>query len=653
MEDRNQRFLPVSRGDMEARGIEQLDFILVTGDAYVDHPSFGTALIGRWIEHLGYTVGVIAQPDWHSTEDFTRLGRPKYAMMVNSGNIDSMVAHYSVAKKRRDTDSYSPGGVAGKRPDRAVIVYCNRIREAFGDIPLIIGGLEASLRRFAHYDYWDNSVRNSILVDSGADLLSYGMGELQTTEICNALASGVPAKELDNIRGTCVIRDMPPEGPYVLCPSAEAVKKDKRAYAEATRIQYEEQDSVRGRTIVQPMGNKYLIQYAPMRPLNEQEFDEVYTLPYTRMWHPSYDEAGGVPGIAEVEFSITSCRGCFGGCNFCALAFHQGRMVTVRSHDSIVQEAKGFVKNPRFKGYIHDVGGPSANFRHPSCQHQLKHGMCKRKCLAPTPCKNLDTSHEDYRILLEKLRGLPGIKKVFIRSGIRYDYLMESKDERFFSDLVKYHVSGQLKVAPEHCAPRTLDYMGKPHFEVYRKFYDKFKKYNEKLGLKQYLVPYLMSSHPGCSLQDAVQLALYLKEVNYHPEQVQDFYPTPGTISTCMFYTGIDPLTMKPVYVPKDPKEKLYQRVLLQYTKPKNHALVIEALKAAGRTDLIGYGRGCLVPPLKEEGKYTPRGSYADKKKAQPGKNQAKGHRASEGRRQNLSKRQRQEDKYVPFRRKK
>lgn len=593
------RFLPVSKEDMQARGLKELDFVLITGDAYVDHPSFGTALISRWIEHLGYTVGIISQPDWHNTDDFMRLGRPKYGFMVNSGNIDSMVAHYTVAKRHRTVDAYSPGGKMGLRPDRAVIVYCNRIREAYGSIPIVIGGLEASLRRFAHYDYWSDSVRNSVLVDSGADILSYGMGELQTTALCEALAAGIPAQQISDIPGTCVIRSVLPDGSFVECPSMEEVKGDKRAYAQASKIEDEEQDPIRGRTIVQPFGQKFLIQYPPMRPLTTEEFDEVYELPFARMWHPDYDKSGGVPGFSEVEFSITSCRGCFGGCHFCSLAFHQGRMITARSHESILKEARSFLKNPRFKGYIHDVGGPSANFRHTSCRQQLQRGLCKnRLCLAPTPCKNLDTSHEDYRELLEELRQIPGIKKVFIRSGIRYDYLMASGDKQFLSDLVRYHVSGQLKVAPEHCADCTLDYMGKPHFEVYQRFQDKFMKMNQKYGMKQYLVPYLMSSHPGCTLQDAVKLAQYLKKTGHDPEQVQDFYPTPGTVSTCMFYTGLDPRTMKPVYVPRTTKEKSEQRALLQFRNPRNKPLVIAALKAAGREDLIGWGKECLVTPM-------------------------------------------------------
>lgn len=593
------KFLPVSRADLQQRGIGQLDFILVTGDAYVDHPSFGTALISRWIEHLGYTTGIISQPDWHSDADFRRLGRPRYAFLVNAGNIDSMVAHYTVAKKRRSADAYSPGGKTGLRPDRAVIVYCNRIREAYGDIPIAIGGLEASLRRFAHYDYWSDAVRNSVLVDSGADILMYGMGELQTAEICGRLAGGAPARALDGIRGTCVVRSTPPEGPYLECASAEQVRKDKAAYALATKLQSEEQDSVRGRTVVQPFGTKYLIQYPPMRPLSTPELDEVYALPYARMWHPDYDKAGGVPGFSEVEFSIASCRGCFGACNFCSLAFHQGRMIAVRSHASILQEARSFVRNPRFKGYIHDIGGPTANFRHPSCQQQLQRGLCKgRKCLAPTPCKNLDASHADYLELLRELRAIPGVKKVFIRSGIRFDYLMAAQDEAFFEELVRYHISGQLKVAPEHCSDHTLDYMGKPHFSVYQDFQKKYEQMNARLGMKQYLVPYLMSSHPGCTLQDAVKLALYLKKTGHDPQQVQDFYPTPGTLSTCMFYTGIDPRTMEPVYVPRTRQEKSEQRALLQFRNPKNKPLVIAALKAAGREDLIGWDKRCLVTPL-------------------------------------------------------
>ncbi len=595
----NTKFLPISREDMQRDNINQLDFIIVTGDAYVDHPSFGTAIIGRVIESQGFTVGVISQPDWNSTEDFMRLGSPKYAFLVNSGNIDSMVAHYTVAKRRRNFDEYTAGGKGGKRPDRAVIVYCNRLRECYQGIPIIIGGLEASLRRFAHYDYWSDSVRNPIIVDSGANILVYGMGERQTLDIIKNFKNGLSVDDFPPIDGTTILSKTLPQGKYALCPSVEKCKKDKVDYAKACKIQYDEQDSVRGITVVQPYSLKYIVQYKPASPLTQAEFDWVYELPFTRKIHPIYKDVG-VPAIEEVEFSITSSRGCFGGCNFCSLAFHQGRMITARSHDSIVNEANTFLKMDNFKGYIHDVGGPTANFRHLSCQHQKKVGMCKdKRCLAPTPCKELDSSHDDYRDLLRKLRNIKGIKKVFIRSGIRYDYLLHSGDDEFFTELVRHHISGQLKVAPEHCSESVLNYMSKPSFDVYRKFYKKFKIANEKAGLKQFLVPYLMSSHPGSRVQDAINLALYLKEIGYNPEQVQDFYPTPGTISTCMYYTGLDPLTMKEVFVPRTAKEKSMQRALLQFNKAENKELVENALRSAGRADLIGYGKNCLVNGVK------------------------------------------------------
>ncbi len=598
------QFLPVCREDMDARGIEQLDFIIVTGDAYVDHPSFGTAIISRVIEAEGYAIGVISQPDWRSDRDFTRLGRPKYGFFVNSGNIDSMVAHYTVAKRRRSQDAYTPGGVMGKRPDRAVIVYCQKLREIYGDIPLIIGGLEASLRRFAHYDYWDDTVRPSILVDSGADLLSYGMGELQTMEIVNRLAKGEDIHTLRDIRGTCYLC-APAETPYggAQCPDFAQVSSDKIAYCKATKIQMDQQDEIYGKIILQRHGNQMLVQNPPMRVLTTEELDRVYALPYARTWHPMYDAAGGVPGIEEVEFSIAHNRGCFGNCNFCSIAFHQGRKIAVRSEESVLAEAKLLTTLPNFKGYIHDVGGPTANFRHPSCKKQLTQGLCKgKKCLAPTPCPALETDHREYLEMLRKIRAIPGVKRVFIRSGIRYDYMMNDPDDTFFNELVEYHVSGQLKVAPEHCASDVLDAMGKPHIEVYKAFAEKFYRITKKLGKKQFLVPYLMSSHPGSTLKDAIELALFLKENHIHPEQVQDFYPTPGTVSTCMFHTGLDPYTLKPVFVPKTSEEKAMQRALLQYFMPKNRDLVLKALRKAGRYDLIGTGPNCLVAPPAGEG---------------------------------------------------
>ena len=600
-------FLPVSRAELDARGIEQLDYIIVTGDAYVDHPSFGTAIISRVIEAQGFTIGVISQPDWRSERDFTKLGRPKFAFLVNSGNIDSMVAHYTVAKNRRNFDAYTPGGVAGKRPDRAVTVYCKKLREIYGDIPIVIGGLEASLRRFAHYDYWDDAVHPSILVDSGADLLTYGMGELQTIDIVNRLAKGEPIKNLTDIRGTCYLC-APADTPFggVQCPDFQMVRTDKKAYCKATKIQMDQQDEVYGRMILQRQGDRMLVQNPPMRVLTTEELDWVYALPYTRTWHPIYDAAGGVPGIEEVEFSIAHNRGCFGNCNFCSIAFHQGRKIAVRSEESVLQEAKLLTTLPNFKGYVHDVGGPTANFRHPSCKKQLTQGLCKgKKCLAPTPCPALEADHREYLEMLRKIRAIPGIKKVFIRSGIRYDYMMQDPDDTFFRELVEYHVSGQLKVAPEHCSSDVLDAMGKPHIEVYKAFAEKFYRITKKLGKKQYLVPYLMSSHPGSTLKDAVELALFLKEQHIRPEQVQDFYPTPGTVSTCMFFTGMNPYTLEPVFVPKAPEEKAMQRALLQYFLPQNRTLVIKALRKAGRADLIGSGPECLVPAPAGEARHS------------------------------------------------
>ncbi len=592
-------FLPVSEEDMKERGISQLDFICITGDSYVDHPSFGISIISRVIESLGYTVGIISQPDWRSDRDFKKLGRPKFAFMITSGNIDSMVAHYTSAKKKRSDDAYTAGGKAGKRPDRAVMVYCKKIREIYGDIPIGIGGLEASLRRFAHYDYWDDVVRPSILEESGADILMYGMGEHQITEICNRLAAGENVHSLTDIRGTAYLCE-PKNTPFgaVECPSLKLCREDKKSYAIACRQQYDWQDEVYGRTIIQRQEKYMLVQLPPSPVLTTEELDNVYALPYMRTYHPMYEKDGGVPGIKEVEFSITHNRGCFGNCNFCSIALHQGRKIAVRSEESILAEAKLLTTLPNFKGYIHDVGGPTANFRAPSCHKQLESGLCKgKKCLAPTPCKNLEADHTEYLDLLRKIRAIPKIKRVFIRSGIRYDYLMEDKNDEFMRELIEYHVSGQLKVAPEHCSAVVLDKMGKPHIEAYKKFQDKFYRITGQIGKEQYLVPYLMSSHPGSTLKEAVELALFLKSLKIRPEQVQDFYPTPGTISTCMFYTGLDPYTMEEVYVPKTPAEKAMQRALLQYFRPENQRRVIEALQKAHRTDLIGHGKDCLVKP--------------------------------------------------------
>ncbi len=596
-------FLPIFREEMEERGIDTLDFIIVTGDSYVDHPSFGTAIISRVIEAEGFTVGIIPQPDWRTDDDFCRLGKPRYAFMVNAGNIDSMVAHYTVAKKRRSDDAYTAGGKAGKRPDRAVTVYTRALKRLYPDTPVIIGGLEASLRRFAHYDYWADEVYPSILVDSGADLLSYGMGEKQTVAIVSRLAAGEDITSLTDIRGTCYLTD-PKNTPYggVQCPDYEIVKRDKKSYCKATKIQMDQQDEVYGKIVLQRHGNRMLVQNPPVPVLTTKELDRVYALPYMRTYHPSYEALGGVPGIEEVEFSIAHNRGCFGNCNFCSIAFHQGRKIASRSEASVLAEAKLLTTLPNFKGYIHDVGGPTANFRFPSCEQQEKNGLCRgKKCLAPTPCKNLKVDHSEYLAILRKLRALPGVKKVFIRSGIRYDYMMEDPKDDFFKELVKYHVSGQLKVAPEHCSNHVLDCMGKPHIEVYRAFSEKFYQLTKSMGKKQYLVPYLMSSHPGSRLKDAVELALFLKEQGIHPEQVQDFYPTPGTVSTCMFYTGLNPYTLEPVYVPRTKEEKEMQRALLQYFMPKNYALCRKALRLAGREDLIGNGKNALVPFAKEE----------------------------------------------------
>lgn len=597
-------FLPVSKQDMADRGWHYYDFLFVTGDAYVDHPSFGPALLSRLLEADGYRVAILAQPDWKKPSAFTTLGRPRLGVLISGGNIDSMVAHYTAAKKRRHDDAYSPGNRAGLRPDRATIVYANRIREVFGDIPVIIGGLEASLRRFAHYDYWEDKVRRSILFDAQADLLVYGMGEAALREIAGRLASGTPVGEITDVRGTCISARDPSVCAYpkVECPSFETVREDKRAYAAANMTQYDEHDPVRGRAVLQRHGDRLLIANPPALPLPARELDFLAELPYVRDVHPMYDAMGGVSAIEEVRFSVTHNRGCFGACNFCSLAFHQGRMVSSRSHESVLREVTALTKLPGFKGYIHDVGGPTANFRRPACRKQLTAGLCKnRACLAPTPCPNLDADHTDYLTLLRKLRAVDGIKKIFIRSGIRFDYLLQDKSGEFFAELVKHHVSGQLKVAPEHCVDRVLDYMGKPHIDVYDKFRQKYQRLNQKYGKEQYLVPYLMSSHPGSTLGDAVQLAEWLNKTGTQPEQVQDFYPTPGTLSTCMYYTGLDPRTMTPVFVPRTPQEKALQRALLQWKRPEKRRLVLEALHKANREDLIGYGKGCLIRPAKPQ----------------------------------------------------
>lgn len=599
----NGGFLPISKEDMQARGWYYCDFLLVTGDAYLDHPSFGTAVISRVLEDAGFRVAILAQPDFRSEQDFLDMGRPRYAVLVNGGNIDSMVAHYTAAKKRRHDDSYSPGGVGGKRPDRAVTVYSQLARRAFPDVPVYIGGLEASLRRFAHYDYWADRIMPSVLQDSGASGLMYGMGERSVVELAKNLKAGKKGVDVvKNIRGLAYMTHDYNDCafPSVWCPSLEETLADKKKYAESVKIQYDQQDAVTGKAIIQKHGHQYMVQNPPSIPLNTQEMDRVYSLPYMRTYHPSYEEQGGVPAIQEVQFSIIHNRGCIGACNFCSLAFHQGRFISARSHESVINEAVQISKHPDFKGYIHDVGGPTANFRFPSCKKQEKYGLCRdKRCLFPTACKNLEADHTDYLTLLRKLRELPGIKKVFVRSGLRYDYMMADKNDEFFTELVKYHISGQLKVAPEHMSDNALYYMGKPSFAIYEKFKKRYERINEKLGKKQYLVPYLMSSHPGATLDDAINLACYLNSVGYMPQQVQDFYPTPGTLSTAMYYSEIDPRTMRPVYVAKTREAKAKQRALLQWRKPENRPIIIAALKEAGREDLIGFGKECLIRPAR------------------------------------------------------
>ena len=601
-------YLPISREDMERRGWEQCDFVYVSGDAYVDHPSFGTAIISRVLESRGFKVGIIAQPDWRDKRSVQVLGRPRLGFLVSAGNMDSMVNHYSVSKKRRKNDSYTPGGVMGKRPDYAVCVYCRLIRSVYGDVPIIAGGIEASLRRLAHYDYWSDRMKPSILLDSGADLISYGMGERSIVEIAEALDSGLAVGDISFIDGTVYKTErLEDVYDYALLPEYGELLRDKKTYAKSFYVQYSNTDPFSGKRLVEPYGGSFggteespvfVVQNPPAKPLSTQEMDDVYALPYMRSYHPSYETAGGVPAIREIKFSLISCRGCFGACSFCALTFHQGRIIQARSHESLLEEARLLTQEPDFKGYIHDVGGPTANFRFPACEKQLTKGACPHKqCLFPEPCKNLRADHRDYVALLQKLRALPGVKKVFIRSGIRFDYVLADPDRTFLKELCQYHVSGQLKVAPEHVADRVLVRMGKPKNEVYRRFVKAYREMNTRLGMDQYLVPYLMSSHPGSSLKEAVELAEHLRELGYMPEQVQDFYPTPSTISTCMYYTGYDCRTMEKVYVPKNPHEKAMQRALIQYRNPKNRELVEEALKMAGRTDLIGYGPKCLLRP--------------------------------------------------------
>ena len=594
--DKKKGFLPVSKEDMDKRSIRQLDFVYIIGDAYVDHPSFGPAIISRVLEAQGYTVGIISQPDYRDADSVTVLGEPRLGFLVSAGNMDSMVNHYTVAKKRRHKDNYSPGGQAGKRPDRAVIVYCNLIRQIYKKTPVIIGGIEASLRRLGHYDYWSDRVRRSILLESGADLISYGMGERSVSAVARALHQGISIRDITDIPGTvCKIGDLSMAGEdYILLPDYDTITNDKVKYAESFYTQYCNTDPFFGKRLVE----SYVMQNPPSMPLNENEMDGIYNLPYMRAWHPMYDALGGIPAFSEVKFSLVSCRGCFGGCSFCALTFHQGRIVQTRSHESLEKEARAMTKEPDFKGYIHDVGGPTADFRAPACEKQLTKGVCPTKqCLFPEPCKNLKADHADYIALLRKLRKIPGVKKVFIRSGIRFDYVLEDKSSDFLEELCRYHVSGPLKVAPEHISDTVLSCLGKPRHEVYEEFARRYRRMNEKLGKRQYLVPYLMSSHPGCTMKEAVRLAEYCRDLKYMPEQVQDFYPTPSTISTCMYYTGLDPRTMKPVYVPDDPHEKEMQRALIQYRDPKNYVLVKEALTLAGRTELIGYGEKCLLRP--------------------------------------------------------
>lgn len=616
-------FLPISKVDMEKRGWDTCDFICVTGDAYVDHPSFGVAIISRVLESRGFKVGIIAQPNWKNTKDIMALGKPRLGFLVTAGNIDSMVNHYTVAKKKRQKDAYTPGGVTGKRPDRATIVYANLIRQAYKDVPVILGGIEASLRRMAHYDYWSNQVKRSLLLDSSGDLLLYGMGERSVVELAEALEAGIKITDITFIKGSVYkTKELPIGVDFIELPNYEKICKDKRAYAESFKVQYDHTDFAKGKTLVEGYGkNMYVVQNPPQPPLSRSEYDDAYSHPYMRNYHPSYESLGGVPAIEEVKYSIISNRGCFGGCNFCALTFHQGRTIQSRSEQSIVAEANRFIWDSDFKGYIHDVGGPTANFRHPSCEKQLKHGVCKDKqCLFPEPCSQLKVEHMDYLNILRKLRELPNVKKVFVRSGIRFDYLMYDTNDTFFNELCEHHISGQLKVAPEHVSNSVLNYMGKPKHKVYKGFTEKYERVNKRLGKKQFVVPYLMSSHPGSDLKSAVELAEYLRDIKHYPRQVQDFYPTPSTMSTAMYYTELNPLTMKKVYVPKTPYEKAMQRALIQYRNPNNYKLVYEALILAKREDLIGFDKKCLIRPKKGDkrfvkGKNTERGVGKKKRK--------------------------------------
>ena len=613
------QFLPISKSDMQARGWEQCDFVYLIGDAYVDHPSFGHAIISRVLEDAGYKVGIISQPDWKKPESVCALGRPRLGFLVSGGNMDSMVNHYAVSKKHRQTDAFTPGGVMGKRPDYAVTVYCNLIRRSFRDVPIIIGGIEASLRRLAHYDYWSDKLKRSILLDSQADLLLYGMGERSIVEVADALNDGMDVHDITYIDGTVFRVKAPDENlSYLRLPDYQSLLENPKKYAESFYLQYQNTDPFSAKRLLEPYGvQEFVVQNPPQKPLSQQEMDHVYGLPYCRTYHPSYEKLGGVPAISEVRFSLASNRGCFGACSFCALTFHQGRIIQTRSHESILDEAEKMTHEPDFKGYIHDVGGPTANFRQPACKKQLTKGACQnRQCLFPTPCKNMIADHSDYVALLRKLRKLPNVKKVFIRSGIRFDYLLADKSDTFFHELVRYHISGQLKVAPEHVSDHVLEKMGKPCHAVYLQFLDRYKKINESEHMKQYVVPYLMSSHPGCTLRDAVTLAEYLRDTGHNPEQVQDFYPTPSTLSTVMYYTGLDPRTMETVYVPKNPHEKAMQRALMQYRDPKNYALVREALIKAGRTDLIGFTPQCLIRPYPPKGG---KGAHIDAKAAPHG----------------------------------
>ncbi len=634
-------FLPITKEEMEGQGILQPDFVYVIGDAYVDHPSFGHAIISRILESHGYSVGIISQPDWKNPKSIDVFGPPRLGFLVSGGNMDSMVNHYSVTRHKRKTDSFTPGGIMGKRPDYATVCYCNLIRQTYKDTPILIGGIEASLRRLGHYDYWSDGMKRSILLDSQADLLMYGMGEKSIVEIADALNAGMDVKDITYIDGTVFkTKELDESLPTIVLPSYETIQKDKRAYAQSFKTQYGNCDPFTAKRLAEPYGKEFVVQNPPQKPLTTEEMDAVYALPYCRTYHPSYEKLGGVPAIEEVKFSLVSNRGCFGACSFCALTFHQGRIVQVRSHESILAEAEKIVQEKDFKGYIHDVGGPTANFRHPACAKQMSKGACGgRQCLFPTPCKNMNADHSDYVALLRKLRKIPGVKKVFVRSGIRFDYLLADKKDTFFKELVQYHISGQLKVAPEHVSDAVLSRMGKPRNTVYNQFVAKYFALNKQYGMNQFLVPYLMSSHPGSTMKEAVELAEYIRDMGYNPEQVQDFYPTPSTLSTVMYYTGLDPRTMERVYVPTDPHEKAMQRALIQYRNPKNYYLVREALLAAHREDLIGSGPKCLIraippkngsytsPPPKKAGKPVPRKAG----KPMPQKPAASGKRAAPG----------------------